>query len=253
MVLERMTWQEVRDLSRDVVVLVPTGSIEQHGPHLPLCTDTLLASHVAARAEQALPGQVLLTPAVWLGASAHHLAFAGTLSASFEGYDLALAAVFDSLAREGFWKFFVVNGHGGNAAPNDIACRRLKAGREEVVVGHAMYSDFVGPEVFEQAMRGPVRSIRHACEAETSMVMHVAPDLVRTGRLRDDGLADPSLKGLAWNFDEVSEEGSYGYATLADPETGRAILEAAVEGLTAQLKAMAEGVSLQSLPPNPVR
>src|SRR5579862_8917957 len=101
MILSELTWQDVAALSRDVTILVPTGSLEQHGPHLPLFTDSLIVTAVAEAVEKRLPSQVLVTPTLWLGASGHHLKFPGSLSASFEGYGEAIRSVAESLIPHG--------------------------------------------------------------------------------------------------------------------------------------------------------
>lgn len=249
MILSRMTWCEVEDLDRACVVLIPTGALEQHGPHLPLFTDSLIAGAVAEAVERNLPGEVLLTPTVWLGASAHHLAFAGTLSASFEAYMRSLQSVIESLEPHGFEKFFIVNGHGGNTEPNGLALREIKRRFPNLTVGHVGYFDY-SQEVAAKVMEGPIREIRHACEAETSLALHLFPDLVRRDLLRDDGLTpNPPFAGIVATFDEVTEEGSFGYATLASAEKGKAIFDAAVDGLTRDVAALARGFRFEGLPP----
>jgi creatinine amidohydrolase len=248
MKLQDMTWPEVDAISREVVVLIPTGSLEQHGPHLPLSTDTLLVTAVAEAVEQRLGEAVLLTPTLWLGASAHHLPFAGTLSADFSGYQSAIASIVESLLPHGFHKFYVLNGHGGNDEPNGISLRTLKAKYPDVTLGQASYYGFARDAVAAN-LRGPRKTLSHACEAETSLVMHIRPDLVRIDKLRDDGLSpEPPAPGVIHNFDEISEQGSIGYATLAAAETGRLIFEAAVEGTTLTIQTIAEGYVLQGLP-----
>ena len=123
MKLAQATWRDVEAFDRSAVVVVPTGSHEQHGPHMPLATDAILATAVAEAVEALLPGKVVLTPTLWLGASGHHMAFPGTITASFEAYDAALRSVVDSMMAHGFTKFFVLNGHGGNNEPNQRECR----------------------------------------------------------------------------------------------------------------------------------
>jgi creatinine amidohydrolase len=250
MVLASMTWQEVRDAPREAVVIVPTGSLEQHGPHLPLMTDTLLVTAVAEEVERRAPDKALLTPTVWLGCSSHHLAFDGSLSNSFESYIDGLENIVRCLSDHGFWKFFVLNGHGGNASPNDIACRRLKEQNPENVYGHAGYYDFVSKDTLSDALQGPNKTIQHACEAETSLVMHVRPDLVREGLLRNDGLQGPQgVPGLVWNFDEITEEGGLGAAAFATVDVGRFLFEEAVAGATAAVERLYEGVALAEADP----
>src|SRR5437868_11328812 len=102
MQLRNMTWQEVAAADREAVVVIPTGSLEQHGPHLPLFTDSLLVTAVAEAVEKRIPQSVLLTPTLWLGASAHHLKFPGSLSNDFQTYMGAIESVIVSLMPHGF-------------------------------------------------------------------------------------------------------------------------------------------------------
>lgn len=245
MILSRLTWQDVDALDREIVVLIPTGSLEQHGPHLPLFTDSLLATGVAEAVERELPEKILLTPTLWLGASGHHLKFAGTLSADFETYQGAVCSVIESLIPHGFRKFYVLNGHGGNTEPNGVALRKLKAKYPDCSFGHSGYYQFVEAEV-AAVLEGPAKDMRHACEAEASLVMHLHPELVRKEKLRNDGLiADPPIRGMIHHFDEMTQEGSFGYATFAKASTGKKIFAAAVEAVAKDLAALASGYVLK--------
>ena len=249
MKLAELTWADVEALDREIVVVIPTGSLEQHGRHLPLFTDSLLATAVAEAVEREIPGEVLLTPTLWLGASGHHLRFPGTLSASFETYEGAVNDVVESLLPHGFRKFVALNGHGGNTSPNDVAMRKLKLRHPEATFGHVGYFDFSEAKA-AKVMEGPAKRIQHACEAEASLMLHCHPHLVREDRLRDDGLrAEPTLVSPVHHFDEITEEGSLGYATLATAEKGRALFEAAVAGVAEELRALFRGYVLKGLPP----
>ncbi len=241
MKLADMTWPEVDALSKKVVVVIPTGSLEQHGPHLPLFTDSILATGVAAAAEAVIPDKVLLVPTLWLGASAHHMAFAGSLTASFETYIAHIQDVVGSLIHHGFQRFFLLNGHGGNAEPNGIAMRKLKAQCPNLVFGHSGYYTFCEQEA-AHVLEGLTKTIRHACEAEASLMMHLRPDLVRKDKIRDDGLAcDPPIQGLVHHFDEITEQGSLGYASYATADKGRILFDAAVAGVVKNLSAIYDG------------
>lgn len=242
MILADMTWKEVEALDRDVVVLIPTGSLEQHGAHLPLLTDSLLASAVSTEVERRVGDKALLTPCVWLGASGHHLNFAGTCSASMEGYIAALTSIIESLARHRFNRFLVVNGHGGNTSPNDVALRALKEKNPNLTLGHCGY-DLYAQAAIAESMDGPEKGMQHACEAETSLMMYLYPDKVRTDLRRDDGLrSDPSTRSLVKMWDEVSEEGSFGFAAKANAEKGKVIFDASVAGVVAEVEAIHQGV-----------
>ncbi|MCE9558750.1 MAG: creatininase family protein [Armatimonadetes bacterium] len=248
MQLQSMTWPEVSESDKDAIVLIPTGSLEQHGPHLPLFTDTLLATHVAGQVESRLPAEILLTPTLWLGASGHHLKFPGTLSASFESYEGAIQSVVESLVPHGFHRFFILNGHGGNSEPNGIVLRKLKQVNPNLTLGHSSYFAFAA-ELASQILEGPLKEIRHACEAEVSMMLHIHPELVRVDKLRDDGLyPEPKTLGMVYHFDEQTDKGSFGYATLASASKGKLLLDAAIDGAAKQLKAIHESVMLLERP-----
>jgi creatinine amidohydrolase len=241
MKLADMTWKEVDAAPRDLVVLIPTGSLEQHGPHLPLFTDSILATAAAEAVESQIPDKVLLTPTLWLGASGHHLAFAGSLSASTSGFIQPIMDIVESLVPHGFCKFYVLNGHGGNTDLNSIALRTLKAKHPNLTFAHSGYYTFA-EETSHDVLEGPVKKIQHACEAEASLMLHVRPELVRVDMLRDDGLkSNPEIVGLVAHFDEITEEGSLGYATLATAEKGEKIFRAAVAGAVANLERMHQG------------
>lgn len=244
MKLAQLTWPEVDALDRArTVVLLPTGSLEQHGPHLPVFTDSLLVTSVAEAVEANLPGEVLLLPTLWQGASGHHLGFPGTVSASLAGYQASVVAALDSLAQHGFLVAYVVNGHGGNTSGNDLAVREIKTRFPNMVVGAAGYFEFIPTELLERTLTGPFRSIRHACEAETSLMLHCHPPLVRMERAVDDGLDPvPPVPGLALTFHERTQDGVLGCGTLGTAEKGEALFKSAVAGLTQACQALSQGV-----------
>ncbi len=248
MILGHLTWPEVDSMDRDVVVIIPTGSLEQHGPHLPLLTDTMLASAVAEEVERRSSGDCLLTPALWLGASGHHLPFAGTLSATFPGYVDALTRTIEGLANQGFHRFFVVNGHGGNSEPNGVALRALKEARPNLTLVHCGYFEFLKTEA-ELVLEGPSKEMHHACEAETSLMLHLHPGLVKLDRAVDDGLEpSPKIVGLVSSWDQVSGQGAMGYPSFARAATGKRLFEAAVGGVVAQVSALRTGIVYVGFP-----
>ncbi len=245
MKLAEMTWPDVAALDRDVVVLIPTGSLEQHGAHLPLFTDSILATAAAEACEAECSEMSLLVPTVWLGCSGHHLGFDGSLTNSFDGYDEVLVQIIERLIGYGFYRFYLINGHGGNTSSNDLVCRRIKMAHDGILIGHAGYFQFIDEKLLLSNMEGRVKGIRHACEAETSLMMHVRPELVRGNLRRDDGLhSEPTVPGLVWHFDEVTEAGSLGQATLATAEKGKLFFESAVQGLVTAVESMYAGVVL---------
>lgn len=248
MKLGHLTWPEVQELDRErTVVILPTGSLEQHGHHLPLLTDTLMATAFADAVEKVLPEIALITPTVWQGASTHHLPFSGTISANTQGYREAIRATVDSLRPHGFRKFYILNGHGGNNDPNSVALRELKAEHPELMVAAAGYYQGLTPEFWESVLTGPLKKIAHACEAETSLMLHAYPHLVRQDKLRDDGLyPHHTVVGLVNHFDEITDAGSFGYATQATAEKGKVLFEAITDWIVGQIQALSDGIVFEA-------
>jgi creatinine amidohydrolase len=247
MILAEMTWQEVEALSRDTIIVIPTGSLEQHGPFLPLFTDSLIATAVCESVEKETTDKILLTPCLWLGASGHHINFAGTCSATMTGYMESLKAVIESFVRHGFHRFLVINGHGGNDQPNGVALRTLKEQNQNLTLGHTLYARFGEHEIANQ-LEGKLKMIQHACEAEVSLMLHLYPNLVKLDKLRNDGLrSDPPTQSLVKMWDEISEEGSFGFATLATAEKGKAIFETCVGGIVQEIEAIHRGITFHGI------
>src|SRR5262245_13342626 len=110
-----MTAPELRQAPRDkVIVLAPIAACEQHSLHLPTFTDTILVTGVADGVEKKLPDRVLQLPTQWMGASAHHLRFGGTLSAEVDTHVTMLCDMIQPLLDDGFQRVLILNGHGGN-------------------------------------------------------------------------------------------------------------------------------------------
>ena len=121
MQLHEMKWPEVARLSKDTPVVIPIASLEQHGPHMPLFTDSLLGGEVVRRAHERLKERVLVTPMLWLGNSHHHMDFCGTFSAEPRTYLDMLAGALENFIHHGFRRLVFVNGHGGNIVPGQQA------------------------------------------------------------------------------------------------------------------------------------
>lgn len=237
------TAPDLRALDRDATLVVaPIAACEQHGPHLPVFTDSILCSAVADGLERALPDRVLLLPVLWLGASEHHLPFGGTLTATLPTYETLLVELLTPLLRDGFRRVLILNGHGGNIDPLRVALRRLDAAFPGRVLAGAAYWELAAAEL-AALCDGPRRAMGHACEIETSMMLHLRPDLVRRDLLADDPDTTPeSLAGLtlAQDFGHRTDHGVVGHPTFADPDRGRLMLSAVVTRLAAVARALLE-------------
>ena len=181
--LTELTWPEVAKwASRDAVVVVPVGTIEQHGPHLPLDTDNRIAQGFADAAVAASPaGTCLVGPTVPFGLSEHLADFPGAIFHTTETCITAFTEVYRSLARSGFKRVLAVNGHGSNVAPLDLASRNALFAHP----GHlfASVSWWELSDVRDLAVaEGPDSLASHACAFETSLVMALAPHLVHPDR-----------------------------------------------------------------------
>ena len=149
------------------LLLVPVGSTEQHGPHLPFGTDTVIAQHVAERVAERLSnsGDVVIAPPLWFGSSGEHQGFPGTLSIGREALHLVVLELVRSAAH---WarRVVLVNAHGGNASALTDSVQQLRKERHDVRLVHCQ-------------VRG---GDAHAGRTETSLMLHLRPDLVRLAR-----------------------------------------------------------------------
>jgi creatinine amidohydrolase len=232
MKFHEMTYSEIRKLAREsVLVLAPIAACEQHGPHLATYTDTVLVTGVADGVERALPGEVLQLPTLWFGASHHHLRFGATLSAHVDTHIQMLCDLLTPLLEDGWQRLLVLNGHGGNVDTMQTALRRLQPRYRDRVLAAASYWDLAAVELADLA-EGPRKSMGHACEMETSMLLALRPDLVRRDQIRDDPPRDDAaLRGvyLAEDMRQRTGHGAVGYPERATAEKGQAMLAAAVE------------------------
>ena len=230
-----MTAPEIRKLPRDeTLILAPIAACEQHSGHLPVFTDSILVGAVADGVERNLRGRVLLLPVLWMGASEHHLPFGGTLTATLPTYELMLIDLLSPLLKDGFSRIMLLNGHGGNIDPLHMALRRLDALFPKAVLTGAAYWEIAEAEIAAQCL-GPRKVMGHACEIETSMMMHLRPDLVRTELILDDPDKTPeAITGLFWarDFGRRTDHGAVGHPEKANAERGKEMLEAVVAKVT---------------------
>ncbi len=236
--LHHMTYEEAREYfsGRDLVIL-PVGSVEQHGPANPLGTDMLIAEALAQ--EVASRSGVISLPVIPFGISFHHMGFPGTITVGEDSLGGYMLDVMRSLSRWGVKKVLIVNGHGGNLPTLQLVARRAM---DELGVRVYVYqwwtsSSRILEELFEEDERG------HASGAETSLNMHLHPELVRRDRLTDERPRD-SFGGKVYRFvytHEMSDSGVFGRQSSASPERGSVLFERLVEDLLRVVKEIEEG------------
>jgi len=229
-----MTAPEIRAVSRtNTLVVAPIAACEQHARHLPVFTDTILCGAVAEGLERALPDRVLLLPTLWLGASDHHLPFGGTLTATLPTYETILMEIATPLLEDGFRRVMLLNGHGGNIDPLHVALRRLDFAFPKAILTGAAYWEIAAEEI-AALCEGERKTMGHACEIETSMIMHLRPDLVKTAEILDDPDTTPaSLGSLFWarDFGRRTDHGAVGFPEKAAADRGGKMLEAIIRKL----------------------
>jgi creatinine amidohydrolase len=235
--MAELTWPEAKALGEqgDAVGLVPTGALEQHGPHLPLGTDFLAADALARAVAERLPVPVVVTPTLTAGLSDHHLAFPGTVSLSQEVFGGWVEAHIGGLERMGIRQVAVLSGHGGNFAFIGELARNYAGGARVIA-----YDDLLGfVRVMDEAARAqgleaPETDV-HAGSLETSLALSA----FEAGLVRDfagvEGYtaAEEGWMDRIWSdgIAALSATGVLGDPAGASAEAGQAIFEA----LTAEL------------------
>ena len=235
MKLGEMTWPEIDDLDRHRIVAVyPIASFEQHGDHLPLLTDTLECEGIAAAMEERIGDRIVVLPTQWLGYSFHHIHFGGSLTATSRTHVSMIVETIDGLVRAGFDKVLIVNGHGGNQADMRVALQELRERHMEARVYGASWWEVAQAGLDEVRTAGTDGS-GHAGETETSLMLHLHPGLVRTGRMSRGGVRAPSAhESQVQRFhmlEEVSPRGQFGDPAAASAEKGERMLKAIVDSL----------------------
>ena len=218
-------------------VVVPVGSVEQHGKHLPVATDTLLADAIARfgarRVSAELP--VLLTPPIWSGVSSHHMDFGGTISLGVETMIAVLSDVAESVLDNGFDAVVFLNGHGGNKSVVGTAVSKIGAAFPDAQILGVTYFDLAAPFI-DDIRDSDSGGMAHGGEFETSLLLHLRPDLVRMQRAEATSLEEPYDRSTSDMFEtgplavyrsflEYSESGAVGDPSLASAEKGENLYE----------------------------
>jgi creatinine amidohydrolase len=229
-------------IEQGAVVLLPIGQVEEHGPHLPVGTDTYIAEGVARRVAELLENELplLLLPAVWSTYSVDALGrWPGLIKVRTRTVIDLVHDIVASLLRMGFRKVLMLNGHGNNPALLDTALRELADEFEATPVLANVWS--FSSESFNQVRRSEPGGAIHACEYETSLMLAMgypvdmsrAPAgesfrFVSPFRARDNFAGKNLVTWSTWKLQQ-SRTGVYGDPTVASVETGRIVLEATVQ------------------------
>lgn len=229
---EELSVPEIEALDREqTILLLPLGSVEQHGRHLPVGTDTMLATEIACAAASRLKGRAIVLPPPWYGLSDHHMRFPGTITLRAETLLALVADIGESVAAHGFRRLVLLNGHGGNAALVEVLAS---------VIGRRFYGRArVAGLTYFQLARDQIAKLRttaeggmgHACEFETSLMQHLRPELVAIEKA-ETCYPDPGSEFLSTDllggsrvrsyldFGDLSASGTLGDPLAASSEAG---------------------------------
>jgi creatinine amidohydrolase len=224
------------------VILVPVGHTEQHGLHLPLCTDTLCIDAIAKGVLDKIPEKVTCLPVMPYGVSTHRKDFAGTMNIGGRTFEDFWLEIIDSLVSRGFDKFYFISGHGGNVSflTNVVKYAGEKNPTIFCATAWLYLSGPKGAAALQGRRQSPPGGMGHACELETSLLLHLRPELVHLDRAVDetDFINTPSyyqewLEGGSlianppWRDDTTT--GAYGAGSFATADKGKYWLEVAIE------------------------
>jgi creatinine amidohydrolase len=237
---ERLTWPEVRRAAaEDRVCLIPAGTLEDHGPHLPLDCDIRIASEICSRASGEKPEEVVLLPPVTHGYTPHHMDFPGPITIGWETFVKHCVDIGSSLAHHGFKRILFLNGHGSNIPLLNMAARLIGLEHSDVLAASVFYlTSPAGMKTIEEIRDSGIGGMGHACELETSIYLAIDPDAVFMDKAVDENSfpegrncwmdwSDGPLQLMPW-WNALSHTGVHGAPTLATAEKGRVLLDAAV-------------------------
>jgi creatinine amidohydrolase len=241
------TWLELRELAKrdDVVVVIPTATLEDHGYHLPIDTDVRLVEAICRGAVTRFnireDAKAMLFPTAAHGYTPHHMDFSGTVTLRWNVFVEALLDCGRSLCRHGFDRILIVNGHGSNAPLVDIAARLINLEhRDAVCMASTLY--LTTPEsaaLIERERDSEPGGMSHACELETSLYLALAPELVQMDKATreipdwtENVFSDwPGAGPLSYwpHWSGFTRSGVMGDPTVATADKGRLFLERAQE------------------------
>lgn len=238
-IIPEMTWVEIKEVLPKVQVgVIPTGSTEQHGPHLPLNTDIALCLYICKKAAEIVYPIALVTTPISIGISTHHMRFPCSLTLRYSTFINVIFDIAWSLKQHGIKKVVIINGHGGNVNAIRIAARRIYD-ELNLTAASLSYWDLLPDEKAKEILESYPRYPGHACEFETSLSYIVQPELMRNDLIsKSDELVLPRYERFYAKIeDEYSISGiNRGDPRLATKEKGQKLIDIIISEVAAFLK-----------------
>jgi creatinine amidohydrolase len=234
----RLTWPQMNEaIAAQKLVILPTGSTEQHGRHLPLDVDVFLCESVCLEVGKRAADRVLVLPPIAYGLNLHHIDFPGTIHIEPETFIAFCLNITKSVAYHGFQKILLVNGHGSNTPLIDLVARKTVLATQSLCFATGYY--LFHQEAFRSIRESEIMA--HADEWETSLYLHLAPERVQMDLAVEGNdrmgtfLSSDSTLNFPVRFNDYwgrwTQTGVHGDPTKATAEKGKILFEAAVTGL----------------------
>jgi creatinine amidohydrolase len=242
---DALTWPEINEaVEMGKIPIIPTGSVEQHGPHLPLKVDHLCATAVATEAARLRPEISLVLPPVYFGYVHHVMDFPGSLNIHFEHFIQYVLDITKSLAYHGFKKIILVNGHGSNHNLVDMVARRTILETDASCVYCSWWSLLKVKPDFEKEWRESVYpgGCAHGGELETSMLLYLAPDDVRKDKIKSE-IPKTNKRGSKYVWIDLFGSGPMGMIEWTSQYTDTGVIGEAEKGTAEKGKIVFEEAS----------
>lgn len=248
---EEMSWPEIKQIVKEGrVAVIPVGSTEQHGPHLPTMTDAFICFEICRRSAERVPNEAVVLPPVSYGYNEHHFDFPATIHIDFKPWIDFVLCICKSLAYHGFRRILIVNGHGSNTALAEIVARRTTIETDAICASFSYFN--LAWDKLKDILEG---ECGHAGDLETSLMLYLKPELVNMSEAERDwnypksryirwgwspeyesfAVAGGKVQFMDW-MSRVSKTGVLGDPTKATGEKGEKMLDIFVEELANFIK-----------------
>lgn len=233
MIWDQLTSPELDRIDKDVPVVLAITATEQHGPHLPLATDRIIGEFFTHELHKTMPKHVLILPAVNVGCSAHHMDFSGTLTLNHESFSREIIDIVESVISHGFDRIVLINSHGGNQAIGQVLTENLGYRHPDVHFVLATWWQ-IAAEDLKKITDTESEGTGHGGEFETSLMMFIAPELVKEGKIKKGR----TISTFSWSkgnmlktarasyyqsIKDISPNGIVGDPTAASADKGKKI------------------------------